>query len=279
MDTFIKQNGFAAHGRHRTTTGRICGVTSKDIQAHLADKIPELRNVSQTFVRSLLKAPHKARRSASNYYGLVDARVPCNRNTLRRGHKDLHHLFSRVRLRREMATMYKSRVAVFSCDDMNKIKVGTKAVSRYHRIGKYFAQGDEPNFLDHDFPIPGYHLVASGYMKLEEKANDGGSDKDDVGEDDLGRMHFVTPHSGPSHLVLRACAFHKSSIQGHCNDLIPILQSEVEQGKSAIFLIVDNGPDWNLASIKNFIMYGRMWRDLCLDLLCDFLSYRLLSFQ
>ena len=81
-------------------------------------------------------------------------------------------------------------------------------------------------------------------------------------------MHYATPRNGPTDLVLRACKFQKSSIQGHANDLARILKPQIEAGKSAVFLIVGNSPDWNLASLKTFIMYGRLWRDLHLDILC-----------
>ena len=51
-------------------------------------------------------------------------------------------------------------------DDMNKVKVGTLAVSRYHQLERYFPTDDVPNYPDHDFPVPGYHLIPSGYMRL-----------------------------------------------------------------------------------------------------------------
>ena len=193
---------------------------------------------------------------------MVDARTPRNRNSLRTQHVDEHHLFARVKLRRELAALFMDKVAMVSCDDMNKIKVGTKAVSRFHRIRTFFGSDDQPNSMDHDFPIPGYHLVTSGYMQLQFQR------EEEVVRDELGRLHYATPRSGPTDLVLRACKFQKSSIQGHANDLTRILKPQIEAGKSAVFLVVDNGPDWNLASLKTFIMYGRLWRDLDLDILC-----------
>ena len=180
-------------------------------------------------MRSLLKAPHKGRRSAKGYYGVVDARTPRNRNYLRPQHVDEHHLFARVKLRRELAALFMDKVAMVSCDDMNKIKVGTKAVSRFHRIRTFFGSDDQPNSMDHDFPIPGYHLVTSGYMQLQFQR------EEEVVRDELGRLHYATPRSGPTDLVLRACKFQKSSIQGHANDLTRILKPQVEAGKSTIF--------------------------------------------
>ena len=50
---------------------------------------------------------------------------------------------------------------------MAKIKVGPPAVSRYHQLKIIFPTNDQPNFGDHDFPIPGYLLSPSGYMFLD----------------------------------------------------------------------------------------------------------------
>ena len=52
-------------------------------------------------------------------------------------------------------------------DVMAKIKVGPPALSRYHQLKRLFPSADQPNFSDHDFPIPGYYLNVSGYMELD----------------------------------------------------------------------------------------------------------------
>jgi len=39
-----------------------------------------------------------------------------------------------VAYRKELAAMFPDEFAMFSCDDMNKIKVGPLAVSRYHQV-------------------------------------------------------------------------------------------------------------------------------------------------
>ena len=65
--------------------------------------------------------------------------------------------------------MFSEECAIFSADDMNKIKVGALAVSRYHQIQRYFSTEDAPNVPDHDFPIPGYNIIPSGYMRLTSK--------------------------------------------------------------------------------------------------------------
>ena len=55
---------------------------------------------------------------------------------------------------------------------MNKVKVGALAVSRYHQIERFFPVDDSPNVPDHDFPVPGYLLIPSGYMRLLKNASD-----------------------------------------------------------------------------------------------------------
>ena len=70
--------------------------------------------------------------------------------------------------------MFDNECAIFSCDDMNRIKVGALAVSRYHQIQRFFPVDDAPNIPDHDFPIPGYLIIPSRYtrMRLLSKANE-----------------------------------------------------------------------------------------------------------
>jgi len=63
---------------------------------------------------------------------------------------------------------FKDECLILSCDDMNKLKVSTLAVSRYHQVTKFFPNDDQPNYPDHDFPIPGYKLITSGYMILTD---------------------------------------------------------------------------------------------------------------
>ena len=61
--------------------------------------------------------------------------------------------------------MFDKECAIFSADDMNKIKVGALAVSRYHQVDRYFPIEDSPNVPDHDSPIPGYLIIPSGYIR------------------------------------------------------------------------------------------------------------------
>ena len=50
---------------------------------------------------------------------------------------------------------------------MNKVKVEVPAVLGYHQLKRLFPSSDQPNFSDHDFPVPGYFLNVSGYMALD----------------------------------------------------------------------------------------------------------------
>ena len=63
--------------------------------------------------------------------------------------------------------MFPHSASILSTDDMAKIKVGPPAVSQYHQVRKILMKDDNMNLPDHDFPIPGYLLNASGYMWLQ----------------------------------------------------------------------------------------------------------------
>ena len=75
--------------------------------------------------------------------------------------------------------MFSSECAIFSCNDMNKIKVGALALSRYHQIERFYPTEDAPNVPDLDYPVPGYLLIPSGYMCLLHKDGVSVSDKND----------------------------------------------------------------------------------------------------
>ena len=192
---FIKQHGYQAHQRRRTETATSCGVTLREIQQHLYEKIPELKKqgVGKTTIAYLMAPPHKGHRSAERYKSLVNARVPGKLNCYREDHPDQHYLFARVRYRQEFAQMFLKETCVFSCDDMNKLKVGPPAVSRYHQISRFFPSDDKPNVPDHDFPNPGYLLIPSGYMQLIEPATDTGNSSEYFEYSDHDTTKNVTP--------------------------------------------------------------------------------------
>ena len=169
--SFIKANGFSAHERRREQVGKV-GVSLREIREHLLATVTGLRSHrrSVSSVARLMQPPQCGTIASSRYKGLVAARVPGKRNQFREDHKDQHYLFAQVAYRREFTVCFDSECAIFSCDDMNKVKVGALAVSRYHQLQRFFPTDDAPNVPDHDFPIPGYLIIPSGYMRLRSNA-------------------------------------------------------------------------------------------------------------
>ena len=84
--------------------------------------------------------------------------------------------------------------------------------------------------------------------------------------DNLGRLRVICPRTGPLQVVNRALKFHSTTAQSHANDLYMILQEAVGEDKYAISMVTDNGPDYNMKSTISIICFGRLWRDLNLDL-------------
>lgn len=76
-----------------------------------------------------------------------------------------------------MGVVFSDEIETFSVDDMNKIKVGPNAVSRYHQISNFFLRDDSPNYPDHDFPHPGYLIILSEYMRLCHSPAEGSEDE------------------------------------------------------------------------------------------------------
>ena len=140
------------------------GVSLSDVREHLLKVVPglEARGIGRDAVHFLLVPPRKNSTRACRYKGPVDAKIPRKRNDYRE--ENQHFLFSRVAYREEFVTQHASESCFYSCDDMNKIKMGpSTAVSRYHQQMRLFINSDTPNFNDHDFPNPGYLIVCSGY--------------------------------------------------------------------------------------------------------------------
>ena len=135
---FIKQHGYRAHERRRSEIGTSCSVTLREIWEHLMQEIPQLQQpgIGTTTIAYLMSPPHRGHRSAERYKAIINACVPGKDNSYQEARADQHYmyLFARVAYHREIAQMFSSECAIFSCDDMNKIKVGPLAVSRYHQI-------------------------------------------------------------------------------------------------------------------------------------------------
>lgn len=196
--------------------------------------------------------------------------------------------------------MLVNETVALSADDKNKLNVGTLAVSRYFNIGKFFMTNDQPNYPDHDFPYSGAKLVPAGYLLLRSKCRRSRSmsprpkrslnvkirrsssqppllrreSRDKLHQqeiryrDELGRERISWPRTGQLSLYLYASLFHSSTSALHASHLEEILKPIVAyENKGAVTIICDGGPDWSTKFTPNLINYGRLWRNLKLDVL------------
>lgn len=132
-----------------------------------------------------MKPPNKSFNIASEYKGLIDARVPAKENSTRKLNDNSHFYSARARYALELASKFNKIAVVYSSDNKNKVKVGqqTLAVDRRITVRKFFPSTDAPNYHDHDFPTPSYNIVPSGYLRMQPSPN--------MTKDDLGRDRFV----------------------------------------------------------------------------------------
>ena len=74
---FVKRNLFAAE-RRRTSTAAGNGVTLEEIQNHIYEKIPELRErgISKSTIHNMFVPTNKRNKNAECYKSLIDAKVP-----------------------------------------------------------------------------------------------------------------------------------------------------------------------------------------------------------
>lgn len=86
-------------------------------------------------------------------------------------------------------------------------------------------------------------------------------------QDELNREHYPIYRTGPLTVVNRVSQFHKSTVESHTNDLIPILKEQFSLGKSICIIISDNGPDWTMHSLTNIYFMYRLWKLSKLDAL------------
>ena len=84
-------------------------------------------------------------------------------------HKAGHYCFAQVGYVSEFCAMFSDECQQVSCDDMNKLNVGTLAVSRYHQLSRFFPVGDATNYPNHHFPYRNSKIIPSGYMLLQEQ--------------------------------------------------------------------------------------------------------------
>ena len=85
--------------------------------------------------------------------------------------------------------------------------------------------------------------------------------------DALGRDRIRWLRSGALNVCLHASIFHSSTSATHVN-LKEILQPIVlGKNKKVVTMICDGDPDWTPKSTPNIVDFGRLWRDLNLDIL------------
>ena len=168
---FIQTHGFSAQSRRRTMTVNSMGVTLSDIRSHLLKQFPALRKrgISRTAIHQLMVAPRKGTHNALRCTGLVKAKVPAKDNSQHKAHLDGHFAFTQANYVCELCQKFEDECVSISCDDMNKVNVGTLAVSRYHQLSHFFPVSDRPCYPDHDFPSRNSKIIPCGYMLLRPK--------------------------------------------------------------------------------------------------------------
>ena len=123
---FIKSHSFEAHNRRRETTGIGTGVSLKDLQKHLLQNVPGLKEhgISRDTIHHLMIPSRKSNRQSIRYAGVIDAKISRKRNNYPKNNVNQHFLFSRVAYREEFCSMFAHESKLYSADDMNKIKMG-----------------------------------------------------------------------------------------------------------------------------------------------------------
>ena len=142
-------NGYSARARRRNS---ICssgaGVSVDAERQHLIKTMPGLTYITKTALSYLFCPPTKFRKSSERYKEYIQARVPAKRNNMLKKNIDSHYLFSRVKMRRKCSQTFSDEVIALSCDDMNKLNVGSgMKVSRY-QIRRICMKDDSPDYED-----------------------------------------------------------------------------------------------------------------------------------
>ena len=288
FNDFITQHSSSAHDRRRDDAQYSHGVTLSAIRSHVLREIPSLKEISIHTIHRLLLPQNKNRKASKRYKSLVDAKRPPKRNDLVcKTHPDFHYTSAQVNIVGELAEMFSNETIAVSADDKNKVNVGTLAVSRHFSINNKFATDDQPNYPDHDFPYANAKLVPVGYLLLKSRkrrvhakskyrsssappyhCSCARNLRDKMFIDALGRDPIRWPRSGALNVRLHASMFHKSTSAMHVNNLKEILQPTVlGENKKAVTIVCDGGPDWTPRSTPNLMNFGRLWRDLNLDIL------------
>ena len=108
-------------------------------------------------------------------------------------------------------------IATLSCDDLNKMHVGSLAVSRYHQLQHFFLVDKTHPYQDHDFPYPDSKIIPSGYMVLQHR------------ERSNPKKHSQSLPSTPVSVVRKGanCRSQSLSKQNHCSGVI--LSAEMDK--------------------------------------------------
>ncbi|PIK35465.1 hypothetical protein BSL78_27713 [Apostichopus japonicus] len=221
VKNFVERNGYSTHQRRRSETGVSYGSTIPEIRDHVLQEVHGLDNIGLSTSRYLFTPRHSYLSTAAKYAQTVGAKVASKANNVRTESDKNHFFAARLKYRMEFMTQFHQNYVAVSFDTMNKIHIGTLAVSRYHQLQKVFPVRDMPNYPDHDFPLGnGYKVTPVGYMKLEPKT------PIELCKDVDGHHHYPFPRSGPllmRHMIQKEMPFN---IQRHANNPMEILGDE-----------------------------------------------------
>ena len=119
IDDFISQNGAESRKRRRDDTQFASnGVSVPQIRRAVLQKVPKLKNISESTIRRTLLPPHQGRAASNRYKSLVNAKVPPKRNDHSATDSALsHYCRSQVKQVLDLAFMHEKEVVVASCDN------------------------------------------------------------------------------------------------------------------------------------------------------------------
>ena len=299
VERAITQSCSGAHDRRRDETQIGNGISLAELTAKIADNHPEVGKVALSTVHRWMVAPNQQHKAAARYKGAINAKIPAKKNNKTTPNSDFQYSAAQVNLTQELMSLYEEECLIFSCDNKNKVPVGTLASDRRLKHTRFHSVDRAPDYNDHDFPFPSSKLVPQGYANLVSRKSRSrsvesprsamdsernlrlprsqslpprGTNQRKDGQkwryDKLGRKHISWPRSGELFVNLHAEMFHHATSATHVNDLLDILKPMIrESGKGVVSMMCDNGPDWAPKYLINIINMGRLWRDLRLSAL------------
>ena len=141
---------------------------------------------------------------------------------------------------------------------------GCISTSRHstHSNGDTTAEDQESSHSSGDMIVEGQEMEATHSNSDTTTAACG-----EFSVDKLGQQRYRTLCTGPGYVYIQCAKFHSSTCQIHANDMLPQLKAVVEEGRTAVVIIVDGGPDWSPGSLLNNLFFFCLWRDAGLDIL------------